>query len=157
MLLDNRVALVTGASRGIGAAIAECLAREGASVGVNFVAQEAAARAVVARIEARGGRAVAVKADASSEPQVREMVRVAQAELGPIDTLVINAGVRFKIGPFLDFSWDEFDAKVGGELRATFYPAQAVLPGMVERRSGWRSPRSPSSWAMKKRARSAWW
>jgi len=136
MLLKNRVALVTGASRGIGAAIAETLAGEGARVGVNCVANEAAAKAVVARIEAKGGKAMAVKADASNEDQVRDMVRATEAELGPIDTLVINAGFRFKIGPFLDFSWDEFEAKVGGEMRAAFFPTQAVLPGMVERKSG---------------------
>ena len=136
MWLENRVALVTGASRGIGAATAELLAAHGAKVGVNYFESEAAAQAVVARIDAKGGKAFAVQADARNENQVRAMVASTEAALGPIDTLVINAGFRFKIASFLDFRWEEFEAKVGGEMRAAFFPAQAVLPGMVQRKAG---------------------
>ena len=136
MMLDNRVVLVTGASRGIGAAVAQTLAAHGARVGVNYVANADAAKSVVAQIESGGGKAIAVQGDVRDRAQVQAMVGATQDALGPIDTLVINAGFRFKIGPFLDFTWDEFDDKVCGEMKGAFFPCQAVLPGMVERKRG---------------------
>jgi 3-oxoacyl-[acyl-carrier protein] reductase len=134
--MDGRVALVTGASRGIGAATAALLAAEGAAVGVNYFRSAGAAEQVVARIHESGGRAVAVQADARDRGQVEAMAaRVAQ-ELGPIDTLVVNASMSFPMLPFLEYPWEDFEAKLVGELKAAFFPCRAVAPGMVERGQG---------------------
>jgi 3-oxoacyl-[acyl-carrier protein] reductase len=135
-LLQGRVALVTGASRGIGAATAMMLARHGAKVGVNYHKSEDAARAVVKAIEAGGGQALALKADVTDPAQVAAAAaRLAQA-FGAIDTLVINANAHFKMAPFLQQAWGDFEAKWSAELKGAFYPAQAVLPGMIQRGKG---------------------
>jgi 3-oxoacyl-[acyl-carrier protein] reductase len=90
--LDGKVALVTGASRGIGAAIAERLAADGAAVAVNYAASEKAAEAVVERIRAGGGKAKTLKADMSDVAQSKALVEAAVAEFGRLDILVNNAG-----------------------------------------------------------------
>jgi 3-oxoacyl-[acyl-carrier protein] reductase len=134
--MDGRVVLVTGASRGIGAATAKLLAAEGAAVAVNYHTSEDAANEVVAAIETAGGRAVVVRGDVRDSTQVEAMVELAAAELGPIDTLVINASIQFPIVPFVEYDWPAFKAKLLGELGAAFHCARAVVPGMIERRSG---------------------
>src|SRR5215468_1097072 len=91
--LDGRVALVTGASRGIGRAVALTLAAEGARVAVNYVSRAGDADAVVAAIRANGGSAAAVRADVSVRADVDVMVAGVTAQLGPIDILVNNAGI----------------------------------------------------------------
>lgn len=136
MLLEGRTVLVTGASRGIGAATARLLGAEGADVAVNYFQSEDAARTVVRDIESAGGRSVAYGADVRDPAAVEEMVRRIVNELGPIDTVVINASISFPMKPFLDYGWDEFETKLVGEMKAAFHVAQAVLPGMVERRAG---------------------
>jgi 3-oxoacyl-[acyl-carrier protein] reductase len=136
MRLDGKVALVTGASRGIGAATARLLAREGAKVCVNYRASEQAARQVVAAIEAEGGRAVAVRADVTEHAEVEFLVQSAEQELGPLDVLVANAGMGVHLAPFLAYPWEEFEAKLLGEARAVFFVAQAAARSMVARRSG---------------------
>ena len=93
MMLKDRVALIAGASRGIGAATAKILALHGAAVGVNYFASEAAAVEVVRDIEKSGGRALAVQADVRDREQVEAMVARVTAELGTIDTLVLNASI----------------------------------------------------------------
>jgi len=135
-MMKNRIALVTGASRGIGAATAKLLASHGAAVGVNYFQSEARAAAVVGEIREAGGRAIAVRGDVRDESHVRAIVADVERELGPIDTLVCNAAIGFPFKPFADFPWSEFEAKLLGELKAAFYCCQAVLPSMVERKAG---------------------
>jgi 3-oxoacyl-[acyl-carrier protein] reductase len=136
MLLDGKVALVTGASRGIGAATARLLARHGAAVAVNFHQSAAAAAALVAEIEAAGGRAEAVGADVRDREQVEAMVGKAAAALGPVDILVLNAAIQFPMMPFMDYPWEAFEAKLTGELKAAFFCSRAVAPSMIERGRG---------------------
>ena len=98
MNLENRTALVTGASRGIGRAIALRLAREGAVVAVNYHRRATEAENVVALIHQQSGRALAVQADVGDAAQVRAMIKRITCELGPLDILVNNAGVFAKGG-----------------------------------------------------------
>jgi 3-oxoacyl-[acyl-carrier protein] reductase len=135
-MMKNRVALVTGASRGIGAATAKLLARHGAAVAVNYLRSEQPAREVVEEIRRGDRKAVAVKADVRDETQVQSMVAEATRALGPIDTLVVNASIGFPVRPFMEYAWADFQAKLVGELGAAFHCCKAVLPSMIERRSG---------------------
>lgn len=132
--LAGRVALVTGASRGIGAAIAVALAEVGANVAVNFRARVDEADAVVASIEAFGRRAVAVRADVSVGDEVTAMVSEVEHTLGPIDVLVNNAG----IGPRRELdsiTEADFDQTIAVNLKSVFLCTQAVYSGMRTR--GW--------------------
>jgi 3-oxoacyl-[acyl-carrier protein] reductase len=135
-MMKNRVVLVTGASRGIGAATAKLLAQQGAAVAVNYHRSEPQARAVVDAIRAMDRRAVAVCADVRDPAQVQAMVAEASGALGPIDTLVVNASISFPMRPFVDYAWVDFRAKLEGELAAAFHCCKAVLPGMLERKQG---------------------
>lgn len=136
MLLKGRVVVITGASRGIGAATARLLARHGAAVGVNYFQSEEKARKVVADIQAEGGRAVTLKADVRDRAQVDAMAREAAKQLGAVDTLVVNASISFPIVPFLEYKWEDFEAKLAGELKAAFFCCKAFVPPMVERKTG---------------------
>jgi 3-oxoacyl-[acyl-carrier protein] reductase len=131
----ERVALVTGASRGIGKAVANALAELGAAVAVNYVNGEAEARAVVDAIKAKRGNAIAVRADVSQSADVAAMVRAAEAELGPVDILVNNAGVAIRRG-VEDLTEADFDRTIAVNLKSAFLCTQAVLPGMRARRWG---------------------
>ncbi|NWJ40640.1 MAG: SDR family oxidoreductase [Geothrix sp.] len=133
MPLKGQVALVTGASRGIGAAVAASLAARGAAVAVNYFGSEAAAQAVVQAIRAAGGTAQAVKADARDRAQVEAMAATVKAELGPIGILVLNASISFPMAAFQAYPWEAFQAKLLGELGAAFHGCQAVVPQMLER------------------------
>lgn len=136
MLLKGKVALVTGASRGIGAATARMLARHGAAVAVNYYRSEGAARQVVSEILAGGGTAIAVKGDVREMEQAEAMARKVAATLGPVDTLVLNASIPFPVASFLDCKWEDFRSKLMGELAAAFFCCKAVVPSMVERKKG---------------------
>jgi 3-oxoacyl-[acyl-carrier protein] reductase len=134
--LRDKVALVTGASRGIGAATARLLARHGVRVAVNWHRSEEAARKVVADIAASGGRALAVRADVTVREEVDAMVRTVERDLGPVEILVANAAIGFPVRPFTQYAWEDFERKLTGEMKAAFFPGQAVVPGMVARRGG---------------------
>jgi 3-oxoacyl-[acyl-carrier protein] reductase len=135
-MLKDKVAIVTGSSRGIGAAIATLLAARGAKVVVNYATNREAARKVVAEIAKGGGRAMLARADVTVREQVDGMVRAVEAELGPVDLLVNNANMSFPIVPFTEYRWDDFERKLTDELKASFFTCQAVVPGMVQRRRG---------------------
>jgi 3-oxoacyl-[acyl-carrier protein] reductase len=133
--LDERVALVTGASRGIGAAIARALGEEGARVAVNYHRSEAQALAVVAAIEAAGSKAIALQADVSDAAAVRGLVDRTVAAFGPIDILVNNAGI-LTASPLDQMSDDVWDEMLATNLRSVFLCARAVLPAMLARGRG---------------------
>jgi 3-oxoacyl-[acyl-carrier protein] reductase len=136
MSFAGNVALVTGASRGIGAAVASALAAQGAAVAVNYFGSESAANALVQKIQATGGKAMAVKADARNRAQVEAMAARVKADLGPIGILVLNAAIGFPMAGFHEYPWDAFEAKLLGELGAAFHGCRAVVPQMLERRGG---------------------
>jgi citronellol/citronellal dehydrogenase len=139
---EGRVALVTGASRGIGAAIAERLAEAGAAVAVAARTLDPADKyegslaETVDRIRANGGTVVAVQADISKEDDRRRMVEQTVAELGTIDILVNNAAVTFYI-PFTEFPRKRYDLMFEVQVRAPFELSQMVVPGMREQGAGW--------------------
>jgi 3-oxoacyl-[acyl-carrier protein] reductase len=129
--LQGRAALVTGASRGIGRAIAFALAKCGAAVAVNFHTRADEADIVVAQIRSAGGRAIAARADVSISAEVAEMVARTASELGPLDVLVNNAGIA--IGGVRE---EDFDRGIAVNLKSAFLCTEAVLPQMVARRWG---------------------
>jgi 3-oxoacyl-[acyl-carrier protein] reductase len=135
-MMKNRVVLVTGASRGIGAATAKLLSRHGAAVAVNYHRSEQEALALVDALRAGDRRAIAVRADVRDPAQVQAMADGVARDLGPIDTLVVNASISFPVRPFLEYAWADFQAKLDGELGAAFHCCKAVVPGMVARRTG---------------------
>ncbi|MGF6505179.1 SDR family NAD(P)-dependent oxidoreductase [Paraburkholderia sp. 32] len=133
--LNDRVALVTGGSRGIGRAISIALASAGAAVAVNYRQRENDAADVVAEIERAGGRAIAVCADVSVADDVEAMIAEVENRLGLIDVLVNNAGTA-TIVDIDDLVEAEFDRTLAVNLKSAFLCTQAVLPGMRARRWG---------------------
>ncbi|MBR1188748.1 3-oxoacyl-ACP reductase FabG [Bradyrhizobium sp. AUGA SZCCT0240] len=133
--LSARVALVTGGSRGIGAAIALMLAEQGAAVAVNYRERADDAEAVVAKIKAGGGRAIAVAADVSQAAAVTKMVEQVARDLGPIDILVNNAGIAI-VRSVDELSEADFDRTITVNLKSVFLCTQAVLPAMRARQWG---------------------
>lgn len=141
--MDGRVVIVTGASRGIGQYIAERFAAEGAAIALvaRTVAPGTSAlpgslEEVIDRIRAKGGRAEAVRADLSVPEDVETIVARAEESLGPVDTLVNNAGVNF-YGPALDIPMRRYALMFQMMVHAPFRLCQLAVPGMVERKRGW--------------------
>ena len=134
-LLDGKVALVTGSSRGLGRAIARVLAREGADVAVNYARDEAAAAAAVDELHALGRRAWAHRASVSDKAAVRAMVAAVVEQAGGIDILVNNAG-HGQVVPLALMEEEDWDSMMSTHLKGAFLCTQAVLRGMVKRRAG---------------------
>lgn len=133
--LTNRVALVTGGSRGIGRAIAIALAEAGAAVAVNYRRADAEADAVVATIRQAGGRAIAIAADVSDSTAVTALIEETATQLGPVDVLVNNAGIAIIRG-LDDLTEAEFDETIAVNLKSAFLCTRAVLPHMQAQRWG---------------------
>jgi Dehydrogenases with different specificities (related to short-chain alcohol dehydrogenases) len=133
--LQDKVALVTGGSRGIGRAICEVFAREGASVIVNYSANAEKAESLVTSIKQAGGRAIAVHADVSSPADIESLVATATKQFGHTDILVNNAGILTS-GSVVQFNEADFDRLMAVNLKGVIHSVKAVAPGMIERRYG---------------------
>lgn len=131
--LSGRTAIVTGASRGIGRAVAIELARVGVSVAANYRTKEEEALKTCQEIRKLGAGAVAVRADVSVSGDVERMVERVKKELGPVDILVNNAGIALRRGEVSESDWDEVLAV---NLKAAFLMTRAVLPDMLARKWG---------------------
>ena len=133
--LNGHTALVTGASRGIGAAIAIALAEAGAAIAVNYRQRADEADAVVAKIREFGGRATGIAADVSQAAAVAKMVDLASSALGAIDILVNNAGLAI-VRNIDDLTESDFDRTIAVNLKSAFLCTQAVLPAMRAKKWG---------------------
>jgi len=135
--LSQRVALITGSSRGIGAAIARTLAEAGCGVVINFIKNEAAAADLQRAIETSGGQAIAIQADVTDAEAVKQMVDRASQHFGkPVDVLVNNASGAIQARPFAETSWQEMQTHFDTQVRGAFNCAQATLPAMLTGQSG---------------------
>ena len=132
----SRVAIITGASRGIGAATALVLAERGFRVVVNHRASAPQAEEVVADISAAGGEVLAIRADVTAGDDVTAMVAETKQRWGRVDVLVHNALIPFDVTSFADLSWEQLGGKLDRELRAAFLITKAVVPGMISRDYG---------------------
>ncbi|MGV0159163.1 SDR family NAD(P)-dependent oxidoreductase [Mycobacterium colombiense] len=132
----GRVAVITGASRGIGAATALTLAEQGFRVVVNYRSSSAEADEVVGAATAAGGEAVAIRADVTEPDQVAAMVGEIDARWGGVEVLVHNALIPYDVTSFADLSWEQLGGKLDRELHAAFLVTKAVVPDMVSRRYG---------------------
>jgi 3-oxoacyl-[acyl-carrier protein] reductase len=133
--LDGKVAIVTGSSRGIGRAVAERYANEGARVVVNWVRGEREADAVVDAIKAQGGDATSIQGDVSRSADVRELVRATMDRYGRVDILVNNAGVMVSKS-VLDTTEDDWDRTIDVNLKGAYLCSKEVVPIMLDQKAG---------------------
>lgn len=137
MLLEGKVAVVTGASRGIGRAIAEELAAEGAAVVVNYHASAEAAEEVITGITGRGGRAIAVQADVSEFEAAQALIKATLDTFGQVDILVNNAGTT-RDTLLISMNEQEWDTVLDTNLKSVFNCSKAVMRPMIRRKQGGR-------------------
>jgi 3-oxoacyl-[acyl-carrier protein] reductase len=136
MNLKGKVALITGASSGIGRATAETLAASGASVCINYFNNEAGAEEARGKISAAGGKAITLRADVTKRKDVEALVGRTVEEFGPIDILVNNAGSLLKRLRILEMTEDDWDRVIDLNLKSAFLCSKAVAPSMMERKTG---------------------
>jgi 3-oxoacyl-[acyl-carrier protein] reductase len=129
--LAGKVAVVTGASKGIGAAIAERLGKEGASIIVNYASSAAQAEAVVKKIQAAGGKAKAVRADVSKREEAKKLIAAAVSEFGRLDILVNNAGT-YEFIPLADVTEEHFDHTFNLDVKGVLFTTQAAANAFGE-------------------------
>ncbi len=134
--LQDKVVLITGGSRGLGATTAKLFALHGARVAINYRASREQAEAVAGEINAFGGRAMAVQADVTLAEEVRDMVERITAEWGTIDVLVNNAAGNFHPTPFLETRWEKVQEDIDVIVKGAFLVTQAVLPFFIEKGDG---------------------
>jgi 3-oxoacyl-[acyl-carrier protein] reductase len=134
--LKGKVALVTGASSGIGRATAEAQAASGARVAINFHRNEAGAEAARAQIVSGGGRAIIVQGDVTQASEVKSLVAQTVAEFGPIDILVNNAGSLVERLKILELTEERWDEVIDLNLKSAFLCCRAVAASMMERKAG---------------------
>lgn len=136
-ILHGRIAVVTGSSRGIGAAIAKSLAWNGAKVAVNYLRDRDAAESVVAAIEGNGGCAVAIQGNACEVGAVEQMFSLVKKFLGAPDTLVLNADRgMFRPTPFLQLDLSAYEDRLVSEMKLAMIPTKAALPDMIAMKRG---------------------
>ena len=133
--LHDKVALVTGGNTGIGRAVALAYAAEGADVAVAWVAEEPAARSLVAEVERLGRRGLAVRCDVTREPEVRGLVQSVVDRFGRVDVLVNNAGIQ-KAQPITETPLEDWERMMAVHLRGAFLCCREVVPVMMAQRSG---------------------
>lgn len=134
MLLSGKVAIITGSGRGIGRGIALAFAREGAKVVVNSATRTC--EKVADEIKALGGEVIPVRTDVSNFDEVKKMVNTALEKFGKIDVLVNNAGIFVGLAPLVELTDESWDRVFAVNLKGVFYCCKAVIPHMMERRSG---------------------
>ncbi len=134
-LLADRVAMVTGGSRGLGRAICLALAEEGAAVAFNYSRSEDEAQATLAELRSRGARALCFRASVTDKPALTGMVKAAEQELGTIDILVNNAGIG-QVVPLALMEESDWDRMMDTHVKGAFLASQAVLRGMVKLKRG---------------------
>lgn len=135
MLLDGKIALVTGGSRGIGRAVAIELAKEGATVAINYAGNKAAAEEVQSIITEMGGKAIIIQADVSDEKSATQMVEEVIAQLGGVDILVNNAGIT-RDGLFIRMKEEDWNAVINTNLTGIFNCTKVAAKYMMKKRSG---------------------
>lgn len=131
--MSQRVALVTGGSRGIGAAIVKALAGRGFKVGVNCLKNVELAQKVLVEC---GGDGAVFQADVRDHAQVAAMIKAVEQRLGPVDVAIHNANISFPVGPFHLMHWEDIKAKLLGEMGAFHALCACIVPGMVQRKWG---------------------
>ena len=132
----DRVAVITGASRGVGAATAQLLAQRKFRVAVNYRSSADEANEVVGAITAAGGEAWAIRADVTDPDEVTSLFSETEGRWGRVDVLVHNALIPYDVTTFAELNWEQLGGKLDRELHAAFLVTKAVVPGMISRRFG---------------------